>query len=344
MLESRVNPKIQLTLSDPGMTFLHRAGIAGFWMTLKQLEELYPKCTERPGNLTWSLTARRISLYWKGDDFRVLDWLLKQSFQISNEGLISLTGLSYLSMDIETQIAIHQGITETFLQHNSFFKSSGKASRSLTIDGKELVVKYKKAASYAHQNFSQYLCDEQGQLLEQPIGIRGWLYPGAVVSHYALVKQTNFEEIPQRALSLLFAPVACLYFMVPPFFSNEQAQYVLVIPEVNNLELYREHCWKLRTFGYKNFYASNLADAGLKFLSKVIVKESAKSNKFKQCKVILFEKTDWSKPQRNRTKILLIKATEKVEHHYKITCKYFPEYRVIKYKNKNFMVLQDLLC
>jgi len=46
-------------------------------------------------------------------------------------------------------------------------------------------------------------------LLQEPIGIVGWLYPGAVVRHYAFKKQTQFEEIPARALALLFAPVAC---------------------------------------------------------------------------------------------------------------------------------------
>jgi hypothetical protein len=49
-----VNSKIRLELGEPSMTLMHRAGMAGFWMTLKQLEEQYPTSAERPGNLTWS--------------------------------------------------------------------------------------------------------------------------------------------------------------------------------------------------------------------------------------------------------------------------------------------------
>lgn len=181
--------------------------------TLKQLEQLYPTSQDRPSNLTWLLNSRSISLNWEGQDYIVLDWLLRQSFQISNGGLIRLTGLNVTPLDSQTQIIIHLGIRGTFLQHNTFFKSAGKESKLLTIDGIEIVVEYHKAAAYAHQNFAQNLCDKQGQLLQEPIPIAGWLYPGAVMRHAAFSKETKFAEKPEYALALLFAPVACRYFV-----------------------------------------------------------------------------------------------------------------------------------
>jgi CRISPR-associated protein Cas8a1/Csx13 len=232
-VKGAVNSKIQLNLGDPSMTLMHRAGMAGFWMTLKQLEQQYPISAERPGNLTWSLTPRSISLNWEGQDLEILDWLLKQSFQISDEGLISLTGLNSQAMDIGTQVTIHQGITGTFLQHNQFFKSNGKESKSLTVDGREIVIEYNRAESYAHQHFAKHLCDEEGQLLEETIGVVSWLYPGAAVRHAAFEKQTKFEETPERALALLFSPVACQYFVLPSHSHKKRAQYALVIPEVH---------------------------------------------------------------------------------------------------------------
>ncbi|MEJ1936840.1 type I-MYXAN CRISPR-associated Cas8a1/Cmx1, partial [Nostoc sp. NIES-2111] len=84
-IASQVAPKIHLSITQPSITLLHLAGMAGLWMTLKQLEKLYPTLTERPGNLNWLLTPNSISMYWQGEDLVVLDWLLKQSFQISNE-------------------------------------------------------------------------------------------------------------------------------------------------------------------------------------------------------------------------------------------------------------------
>ena len=336
-VKGAVNSKIQLDLGNPSMTLMHRAGMAGLWMTLKQLEQQYPTSAERPSNLTWSLTPRSISLNWEGQDLEILDWLLKQSFQISSEGLISLTGLNPQAMDIGMQVTIHQGITGTFLQHNKFFKSNGDESKSLTADGREIVVDYKRAELYAHQHFSKHLCDEQGQLLRGTIGIRGWLYPGAVVRHHAFNKLTNFEETSERALALLFAPVACQYFVLPSHVPDEQANYALVISEVTNLELYAQRCWNLKDYGYKNFYTSSLGDAGLRFLTYETTLELARHHQVDRCQVIMFRTVKWSSLQKTRTEIVMVEATEEVIFNYKISCDYFSENRVIESKIGNFI-------
>ena len=337
VVKGAVNSKIQLNQGDPSMTLMHRAGLAGLWMTLKQLEQQYPTSAERPGNFTWLLTPRSISLDWEGQDLEILDWLLKQSFQISPEGLISLTGLNPQSMDIGTQVTIHQGITGTFLQHNKFFKSTGKVSKKLSIDGIEIVAEYKKAASYAHQDFAKHLCDEEGRLLPQTIGSAGWLYPGAVVRHYAFKEQTQFEETLEQALALLFAPVACQYFVLPLHSHKKRAQYALVIPEVADLELYAERCWALRNFGYKNLQASSLGDAGLRFLTHEITLELARHNQVDQCQVITFGTVDWSPQQKTRTELVMVEATQQVLFNYKLSCDYFSENQVVEHKNGNFI-------
>ena len=87
MIAKAVNPKIELSLSDPGMTMLHRAGVAGLYMTLKALEKSYSTLKSRQGNFQWILKDTIISLDWKGNDYEALDWLLKKSFQISSDGI-----------------------------------------------------------------------------------------------------------------------------------------------------------------------------------------------------------------------------------------------------------------
>jgi CRISPR-associated protein Cas8a1/Csx13 len=319
------------------MTLMHLPGLAGLWMTLKQLEQQYPTLAERPGNFTWSLTPRSISLDWEGQDLEILDWLLKQSFQISGEGLILLTGLNPQAMDIGTQVTIHKGITGTFLQHNKFFKSNGKKSKPLPVDGRIINVEYKRAESYAHQHFAKHLCDEQGQLLRGTIGIAGWLYPGAVVRHYAFKEQTQFEETPERALALLFAPVACQYFVLLSHSPDKRAQYALVIPEVTDLELYAQRCWDLRNSGYKNFYASSLGDAGLRFLTYETTLELARHHQVKRCQVITFGTVAWSSRQKTRTEIVMIEATQQMFFNYKVSCNCFSANRVVEHKSGNFI-------
>ena len=269
----------------------------------------------------------------------ILDWLLKQSFQISGEGLILLTGLNPQAMDIQTQVTIHQGITRTFLQHNKFFKSNGKKSELLTLDGIEINLEYKRAESYAHQHFAKHLCDEDGQLLQGTIGVVGWLYPGAVVRHAAFEKQTKFEETLERTIALLFAPIACQYFVLLSHSPGKRAQYTLVIPEVTDLELYAKRHWDLRVCGYKNFHASSLGDAGLRFLTYETSLELARHHPVERCQVITFGTVDWSSQQKTRTEIVMVEATKQVLSNYKLSCNCFSANRVVEHKSGNFISL-----
>ena len=86
MIAKTVKPKLEISLSDPAMTMLHRAGVAGLYMTLKALAKRYPTQKSRQGNLKWTLTNTSISLYWKESDYEALDWLFSESVQISSDG------------------------------------------------------------------------------------------------------------------------------------------------------------------------------------------------------------------------------------------------------------------
>ena len=129
MIAKAVEPKIEIGLSDPAMTMLHRAGVAGLCMTLKALAKRYPTQKSRQSNFKWTLTKTSISLYCKGNDYEALDWLFAESFEVDGDGLISLTGLQ--SSNRENQLAVYIGIQNTFLQHNQFFKSAGDARKNL---------------------------------------------------------------------------------------------------------------------------------------------------------------------------------------------------------------------
>ncbi len=163
MIAKAVKPKMELSLSDPGMTMLHRAGVAGLYMTLKALEKRYATLKTRQGNLKWVLTDNSISLNWEGDDYAALDWLCRESFQISSDGLISLAGLQ--NQTLENKLITHIGISNTFLQHTSVLKFGGEASQSLTIDELEVVVNYKKARYYIYQNYAKKLCNAKPAFL-----------------------------------------------------------------------------------------------------------------------------------------------------------------------------------
>ncbi|MGL6338023.1 MAG: type I-MYXAN CRISPR-associated Cas8a1/Cmx1 [Waterburya sp.] len=344
MITKAVEPKIEISLSNPGMTMLHRAGVAGLYITLKALAKRYPTVKSRQGNLKWVLNNDSINLDWKGNDFETLDWLLKESFQISKLGLISLVGLD--SQTLENQLITHIGISNTFLQHNSVLKFDGDMSQSLTIDGLEVDIKYKKAKYYIYQNYAKELCNTKGQLLTKHIGIKGWLYPGATVKHEDFTANTQFKETIERVLALLFAPVACFYFIArKSHLHNTKIQYCLVIPEITDLEFYARQRQKLNNWNYQQFYASGYSDAGFRLLTQQATLSIIQKNNLKRCQVITFGQTQWTKFQKIRNNVEVIELTDKIIKNYQLCDRYFNN-RVVKGENSNFIassIIRELI-
>ncbi|MEM7590202.1 MAG: type I-MYXAN CRISPR-associated Cas8a1/Cmx1 [Cyanobacteria bacterium P01_A01_bin.83] len=377
MTAKAVEPKLEISLSDPAMTMLHRAGVAGLYMTLKALAKRYPTLKSCQGNFKWTLTKTRISLYWKGSDYEALDWLFSESFQISSDGLISLTGLQSISK--ESQLAIHIGIKNTFLQHNQFFKSAGNATENLVIDSLEVPIDYKKAKFYAHQNYAEQLCPieklnwkrifaklrlyifthhtllgllflfdirQGGDLQQKTIGITGWLYPGAAIKHYAYKKETQFTETIERAITLLYAPVACLYFIAPKSrLHDTKSQYCLVIPEIRDLELYTRQRQKINSWDYRQFLASGYSDAGFRLLTQQAALRTIKQNDLKRCQVITFGQTKWTGFQRIRKNVEIIQITDEVIENYRLCDRYFQN-KVIEGKKGSFItasIIRELI-
>lgn len=334
-------PKIQLSLSDRNITWLHSAGVAGLWMTLRQLEQQFPSVNHRPGQLDWSLSSRGVKLNWSGNDLEILDWLLNQSFQINDKGLISLTGLKGAELNTDTQVAIHQGMTATFLQHNKCHKSDGEKQLVLNIDEETITVRYKSLTSYAHQEFAKRLCDERGYLLQKPIRIASWLYPGAVMSYASFSNQTKFQVTPEEALVLLFAPIACWYFMLP---SNQhhKKRYALLIPEIRDLKKYAEHDWKARRLSYGVFWAASWGDAGLRFLTLQKDIEQTTTSGVERCQSFLFGEVAWATQQKVRIKAQTIEATEQAISDYQLSDSFFPQNRICEHESSFYVVVSDV--
>lgn len=332
-------PKIHLTLHAPDTTIMHRAGMAGLWMTLQQLELQFPTPASRPGNLSWLLTNCSISLDWQGEDFAVLDWLLRQSFQINEKGLISLTGLDSSSMELINQIHLHQAIGATFLRHNKFYKSGEQASEGLSVDGLTGTLKYKRIEWYAHQSFANKLCDEAGQLLRDYIQIVSWMYPGATVRHAILEKFNKLEEKVEYALTLLFLPLVCQYFIwhsnSSKIHTKQGDKYIVVIPEVTNLTIAAQRRWELRRLDYKDFHVASWEEAALNYYSYDEIEDS---NEYHQvCQTLLYEKLNKDSKQRSLTDAQDIEVEAKAILVYKLINNYFQQNRVFR-EGENLIV------
>jgi CRISPR-associated protein Cas8a1/Csx13 len=242
-------------------------------------------------------------------------------------------------MPLSTQVVNHQCLTNSsFLQNNKFFKSGGVVSESLTVDEIPIEVKYKRAVSYAHQNFASKICDLEGNLYQEPIQIVSWLYPGAIVRHAAADKSTKIEETVEQAIALLYAPVACIYYLVKSKIHQKKAQYAVVIPLITNLESYALQRLELNHLSYQELYVTGTGDAGLKSLYYLATSQTTDPNKIQNCKVIVYGSFNWSKQQKVRGDVKLIKSTVAVNHHYQLIHHLFPN-RVVRPPKKKALLL-----
>ena len=335
-------PKIFLSINASDTTIIHRGGIAGLWMTLKQLATKFSTPQERPGNLTWDLTSTSISLDWQGLDFPVLDWLLKQSFRLNQKGLISLTGLNSSSMDLINQIHIHQAINDIFLRLNKFYKIEKVTSESFNIKNHQILLLYRSLNWYVYQTFAKKLCDNSGNLIEDYIKIVSWLYPGATVRHARLNQVTKIEEKVQYALALLFVPLVCQYYILESDYiqnhNKKLTKYLIVIPEINNLETAALRCWNLQNINYQDYYVTNLGEAALKYYYYTQSLNSPRDNRY--CQVLQYEKLNKASQQRTLVNIQDFTITYKAIKDYQLVQDYFQENRIYLNRKKSEFIVK----
>jgi CRISPR-associated protein Cas8a1/Csx13 len=308
-------------LSNPQMTLMHRAGLAGLYMTLQQLDcenQNFQHNSQIP--LQWVYDQRSVTFRWEGKALDALKWLFDQSFQLQGD-MISLRGLDAKQMPPQYLAIAHEGILGTLLQHNSTHKSIGLQTKIYYEDEESypIVIRYKALKSYVYQEFAENLCDKNGNLSTKPISIAGWLNLGAAVRHTAFSSDTSFQEPAHLALILLFAPVACCYFVLRSYFRKQHAQYALVIPEIRDLEKYTKYRKSLRNRAFKEFWASSVGDAGLQFLT--MAEKLAKDYDISACQVTTMGTVAWSTQQKTRTDLYLVKIDEssKVPQNYRVS-------------------------
>jgi len=322
---------LSIGLFDPGMSPLHRVGMAGLYMTLKWLNER----GLRFDGTAWTLEKERVTITWQADsagskDF--FDWLFRESFGIDNRkfpGLIDFAAhRGHLMGDLE-RISFSEALRMTFLQHNKQNRipkgTSDKVISTSHNNDKQILALYKPFVNpYAHATAAELLLDSKGRLADtNMIKIKGWLYPGAGERHSNL-SGTEIEETPARLICLLYAPVAALYYRL--VHRGWDGRYdarrgtAVVLPHLTNLEAYA--CCYQRYLQapvaslYADrpsdeppvtaLYADGAGDAGMSGLVALKAGEHLDKLGVTGCTVFTMGTVGWSSQQKTRTKVAAI--------------------------------------
>ena len=299
--------KLALKLFNPGMTHLHKVGLAGLYMTLKQLD---PSAYQEQGG--WNLSDTGVEFFWNRTPRDLLGPVIENAFGISKEGLIDfLVHRNSRIGDIE-KVQIHKAILQSFLQHGRT-RTLGKKEVALSFeyDDKKVTERIKPLIWYQHQK--NHLFKKNGEFSKN-IKLAGWAFPGGGVRHVAFSPPTTLTTDSAMFLCLLFAPAGSLYFLIAS--KNQDGKYdhrkgaAIVLPHITNLHTY-EHC-------YRNYlespvvrlYANSLGDAGLSALAILNLHYepgTLRQLEINSCSVITLGTIPWAKQQKTRTAVEQIK-------------------------------------
>lgn len=303
---------LTLGLFDPGMTHLHRVGLAGLYMTL---ERLAPEKYAEHGS--WELERTRVHLRWTGKPKALFEPLLAEAFSLSSEGAIQFAAHRGHPMGLLQRLLVSSAVLGTFLQHGKTRKLEGNdVSLVVSFDEKQVTHRFRPVLSYQHQNPSNLLTDK-GEFKTQA-KMAGWAFPGGSVRHVAFSADTTLVATSESFLPLLFAPVAALYFLISRRTNDgkfdKRRTAALVLPHIANLRAYAEGFSRYLESPAQRLYASSLGDAGLLGLASVRLLRGggvADVLSADSCTVISLGTVVWSKQQKTRTAVVHLRHVDR---------------------------------
>jgi CRISPR-associated protein Cas8a1/Csx13 len=292
-----------IKLNAPGMTSLHKAGLAGLYLTLRAFEET----GQQIKGLGWELEPTQVTLDWREQNPKeAFAALIARSFWL-DDGFVRLTGLeASKSPTPDQKQLLNYALQHSFLQFGPENPTGTPRLLSYEIDEHLYWLKdFKPITKIRHQKAVQDFIDPDGNFKAEVIA-KSWMYPGGMTRHEVHSKSTTLLERPETALVLLFAPVGVIYYAIKSRAKGRKARLAMLVPEIKDLALYAYIRQAFATHGVFEMTASSASDAALRMLTTIKANEA--SNTFEQflgdsfvCRVITFGIVSWNEKQKSRT-------------------------------------------
>jgi CRISPR-associated protein Cas8a1/Csx13 len=295
--------EMTIRLNAPGMTSLHKAGLAGLYMTLRAFDEK----GEKIDGLEWKLEATQVTLCWlHGKPKDAFAKLVANSFGLEN-GFVSLAGLeSVRPLALDQKHLLNYALLHSFLQFGPENPTGNPWSLSYEVDNHLCWIKeFKPILKIRHQKTNKDFISESGEFRKQ-VTTKSWMYPGGIARHEVHSKATTLYEPVEAALALLYAPVGVIYYKINSRTKGRKARLAMVISEIRDLEAYAEVRQAFAAQGVLEMTASSASDAALRML--VTMEANSAGNKFAAlfghgvlCRVVTFGIVSWNEKQKTRT-------------------------------------------
>ncbi|MBI4700884.1 MAG: type I-MYXAN CRISPR-associated Cas8a1/Cmx1 [Deltaproteobacteria bacterium] len=297
--------EMRLELGAPGMTALHRVGLAGLWMTL----DAFARGGIGLRGGSWEKDSRSVTLRWTGDPRAFLDDLLRRSFRVDAQGLVWFAALGAPLDHPQHAVALHKSMLGSFLQHGKSRRNRREPGvLSVEVDEQPFAIPFKALADYNHQSAAGDLVS--GGRLARDVTLAGWQFPGGAVRHVGFSAHTALTESAGRALLLLFAPVGCIHFCMRQRKEGKnsiRAQSAVVVPEVTDLDVYAEARADFLGAGVLELHCAGAAEAAWRVLSRWHAKGLLRRLGLTGCRVMSFGAVPWVKSQKIRVALATVR-------------------------------------
>jgi CRISPR-associated protein Cas8a1/Csx13 len=298
------NSRLALDLFAPGMTVLHKAGLAGLWMTLDRFDR---NGVRFPGG-SWKLSDHNVTLEWSGKPETFFKALFTESFKTDRNNLVWFPALGEPVENLQYAVVFQEALLGTFLQfgktRDADLSTAPTGALTVEVDDVAIPLRYRKIRAYAHQDGFNQLFSKEGKLGTSEV--KQEYFPGAVKRHWAWA-ESALEEPAERLLPLIYSPVGAIYFRIRRRGEGVRPQYAIAVPEVEDLRLYARARASFLRHGIKDLTVSGTAEAGWRVLATLEASKLLGRLGIPACRVISFGTVPWSKQQKTRVELFTVR-------------------------------------
>jgi CRISPR-associated protein Cas8a1/Csx13 len=298
-------------LNHPNYTVYHRAALGGLAATVKAWGN------NPPEGIKTELHRDYVKLSWTDEisDQEAIRRMLDASFKLTPDKMIDLPGHGIKKGHEDLRLAIHNGITGTFLQHNKMRPGEKEPRRfELKTADDEVgdILTYKAVNSFAHQK-----AQGTGLFNEK---LKGKLPTTATIPQSVVPGAMNgaleLQSSPEEAFLLLYLMIGCAIFLLRPRSYQDKAQYCVVVPDVLDLIAFANAIRNIAAQGhsikrFSNTYLDRVVggaeEAALRFLIDLQAEEITSEKCVRGCLAIAMGKVAWDANQINRSIIAKLK-------------------------------------
>lgn len=311
--------EIAMALNMPGMTPLHRAGLAGLYLTLKTLDKQEVSIPD----LKWHLTSKSVTLNFMaekpGEAFAAL---IQASFKVDENGFFSLPGIELGAIpSLGYKHHLYEALKGSFLQFGPHCKSGPVKTLTYEIDEKPFYIEeFSPLNGYKHQEAPGEFLTGRGTFKGQ-VEIKSWLYPGGSERHTGL-PNTGLKEPFELAMCLLYAPIGVIYYRLRASRRGAKAKTAIVVPDVKDLEDYWEIRRSFLDQGILSLHACGPVDAAMRYMlarMRATLRGALTPEQMEGCMVICFGTVSWNQKQKTRTYVTRLLRADRLDlHNYRL--------------------------